>query len=453
MKKILLLGAGKSAAQLITYLLQEAPQRGWELVVADAQAQALEEQKNKYKGLSTRLLDVSDEQQLHKMLADSELVISLLPASMHPQVAVHALETNTHMLTASYATEEIQQFSADFQKKGLILFMEMGLDPGIDHLIAMKLLDHIRSKGHTIHSFASYAGALLADRENKETNGEANPWNYKFAWSPSQIVRAGNEGAQFLQEGELKLLPYHQLFKRIERVEVPSHGMLECYFNRNAIPYKKIYQLDTVHTLLRGTLRPVGFCAAWHALVRLGVTDPCLSLFGLEKMTHRDFTNSFLHYHPTDSVELKLAHHLRLDREDDVMNRLDWLGLLDKTPIHMGCDEAMVVDILQHIMEKRWKMKPEDKDKVLLWEKVGFSDARTGALRHKQAYLSCIGSTSTHTAIAKTVGLALGIGAKLILTGALKKTKGLRLPVEKDIYEPALEELARLGIQYTEAEL
>lgn len=447
MKHVLLLGAGKTAPYLIEYLLKKGQKSGWQLHIADQNLETVADLSKSYPQAQVFSLDVQDDFSRRRAISQMDLVISLLPTKFHLCVAVDAAATGIDMLTASYAKADLSALNKAFADKGRLLLMEMGLDPGIDHMIAAKIIQQVQEQGHKIHSFEAFTGALLAPNSYED-----NPWQYKFTWSPAQIMRAGQEGAQFIQEGALKFIPYHQVFRRIERIHIPGQGYFEGYGNRDSISYRETYGLQHIPTLYRGTLRPLGFCAAWNALMRIGATDSKYEITHLENMTHRDFFNTFLMHHPTDSVELKFAHYMRLDMHAEVIEKIKWLGLFEHTPIGMQ-GSATAIDILQHIIHKKWQMRPQDQDKVLLWEKTRFTDAETGRLRELQAYLSCTGENAARTAIAKTVGLTLGIAAGLVLEGKLKSLQGLQLPTQAQIYTPVLKELANYGITHQEEEV
>ena len=447
MKNILLLGAGKAAPYLIKYLLKEGKRHRWQLRVADrvsTTAAALLQDHSEAEAIS---LDITDSVARERAISESDLVISLLPATFHLLVAEHALAAGVHMLTASYAKEDLRKLDKAFASKDLLLLMEMGLDPGIDHMIAMKIIHRIRKKGHSLRSFEAFTGALLDPSCDSK-----NLWQYKFSWSPQQVLRAGQEGAQFLQEGAIKFIPYQHIFRRIRRIHIPQKGYFEGYGNRDSLSYREIYDLGNISSLYRGTLRPLGFCEAWHAMVQLGLTDTSYSISNLEHMSHREFLNTFLMHHPTDSVELKLAHYLRLDLYSEVMDKLRWLGLFDATPIGMR-GSATAIEVLQHIISKKWQMQPTDRDQIVLWERVLFTEVETGRLRERQAYFVCRGENADRTAISKTVGLTLGIVTRLLLEHKLKSLKGLQLPIKPEIYNPVLEELITYGLSYQEEEV
>jgi len=317
------------------------------------------------------------------------------------------------------------------------------LDPGIDHLSAMKLLDEIRDKGSEIRCFESFTGGLIAPESDN------NPWGYKFTWNPRNVVLAGQGGVvRFRHGGRFKYIPYHKLFQRTEVITVDDFGKFEGYANRDSLKYREVYNLEDVPTIYRGTLRRPGFCRAWNILVQLGATDDSYVLEDSAKLTYRQFINSFLKYNPHDSVELKLRAYLRLEDGDPAMELIAWLGLFENDVI--GLERATPAQILQKRMEEKMSLDPGDKDMIVMWHKVGFEDG--GGKREFNSSLVVTGDDQTHTAMSKTVGLPIGIAAKNILNGNIK-LRGALLPIEKEIYEPVLKELESFGIAFTEKEV
>lgn len=318
----------------------------------------------------------------------------------------------------------------------------MGLDPGIDHMSAMKVINTIKEAGHELLSFESFTGGLVAPESDN------NPWHYKLTWNPLHVVMAGKEGpAKFIQEGKYKYIPYNRLFRRTEIIEIEKYGMFEAYANRDSLKYIEMYQLQGVPTVYRGTLRRPGFCRAWNVFVQLGATNDSYFMEGLERMTNREFINSFLYYHPSDSVELKLYYDQHIDQDSDIIAKLRWLGLFDNTLI--GLKKATPAKVLEHILKQKWQLDPSDRDMTVMWHKFIYNDQLTGEKIQRYSSLVVIGENQVYTAMSKTVGLPLGIAAKLILTGKIKLI-GMFIPTIKEIYEPILSELQQHGITFTE---
>ena len=441
MKNILVIGAGRSAIYLIEYLLEHAEAHNWHITLADAnEALAKKRVGNSTRGTALQF-DANDAARRIELITDADIVVSMLPAFMHYQVAQDCLALKKNLVTPSYITPEMRNLDAEVAKEGLLFLNELGVDPGIDHMSAMRVLDKIRKSGE-ITCFESFTGGLVAPESDN------NPWNYKFTWNPRNVVLAGQGGAvKFRQNGKYKYIPYHKLFRRTEVIDIEGYGRFEGYANRDSLNYRQVYDLKDIPTIYRGTLRRFGFCRAWDVFVQLGMTDDTYVMENSEHMTHRDFTNSFLAYNPTDSVELKLMHYMKLDQDSEIIEKLKWLGIFDNTPV--GLKNATPAQILQSILEKKWSLDPDDKDMLVMWHK--FQYKKDGQEYEINSSMVALGEDQEHTAMAKTVGLPLGIAVKMILTGNITST-GVKLPIEKDIYDPILDELEKCGISFTERE-
>ena len=441
MKNILVLGAGRSASSLISYLLGQSAQESWQVTVGDyALAMAEDKVKGHPHGRAIPF-DINDETQRLAAVREADIVISMLPARFHIHVAKVCLGLGVPLVTASYVSPEMKALDSLAKEKGVILLNECGLDPGIDHMSAMKVIDQIRAEGHELVGFETFTGGLLAPTE------EENPWEYKFTWNPRNVVLAGQGIVKFIQEGTFKFIPYHRLFRRTELVHIPGHGYFEGYANRDSLKYLDVYGLEGIRTLFRGTFRRPGFCKSWDVFVQLGATDDSYLLEGVGQMTHRQFINSFLSYNPKDSVELKLAHYLQLDIDGPEMYRLKWLGLFEDEPV--GLEKGTPAQVLEHILKKKWSLSPEDRDMVVMWHKFDFLDA--GKARQIQSTMVAIGDNEIDTAMSKTVGLPVGIAAKMILKGEIQLS-GVHIPNQKAIYGPILDALSGMGIELNEKE-
>lgn len=440
-KSILVLGAGRSSSALIGYLIAYSKKHDLVITVGDVSLEAAQERVgNLAKAIHFDIMDVNSSR---SAIQSADVIISMIPASLHPQVARICLSLNKHLLTASYVSEEMKSFHEEAVGKNLLFLNECGLDPGIDHMSAMQLIDGIKEKGGELLSFESFTGGLIAPETDPE-----NPWRYKFTWNPRNVVMAGQGTAKFLQEGQFKFIPYQQLFKRITSVSVPGYGAFEGYANRDSLKYRESYGLKHIQTMLRGTLRNKGYCNAWNVLVQLGCTDDTYPMEGLTSMKHRDFINSFLEFDPHLSIEEKITQQFNLKKDGPEFQRLSWSGFFTKEPI--GLAKGTPAQVLEHILNKKWKLNPDDKDFVVMWHRFVFN--LEGRKKEIQASLVAKGDDSTNTAMAKTVGLPLAIAAKLLLENKIK-TRGVVIPTTKDFYEPILEELKALGIELTEREV
>lgn len=443
MKNILLVGAGRSTYSLVKYLKKHAPTEDWQVTVADRDESLARERCGGEPRFEALALDVQNEQARREALQGKSLVISMLPAHMHVPLATDCIERGIHLVTASYISKKMKKLDDAAKAAGSILINEIGVDPGIDHLSAMQVLDELREVGAEINLFESFTGGLVAPKYDD------NPWHYKFTWNPRNVVLAGAGGAvKFIQEGQYKYIPYHQLFRRTEVIEIDHYGFFEGYANRDSLKYRDVYNLQDIPTIYRGTLRRPGFCRAWDVFVKLGMTDDSYRLEGTEKMTYRQFTNLFLAYNPHDSVELKLMHYLNIPQDSELMDKLIWLGIFEDTPI--GLTDATPAQVLQKILEQKWSLGPEEKDMIVMYHKFGYR--LEGELKMKESSMVTIGKNQQETAMAITVGLPVGIATHQVLAGNIK-TPGVQIPISREIYQPMLAELAEEGIVFDEKEV
>ncbi len=441
MKKILILGAGRSAAALIAYLNEKGKQHDWQIRVVDASPNITKQYAMKYGQVQASQLDVLDTQARETLIQSSDLVISMLPASFHIHVAKSCIKLKKHLLTASYVDDEVQQLEDDIKQQGLIFLYECGLDPGIDHMSAMQMIDRIRHQGGHVTSFQSFCGGLMAP------GSDDNPWKYKFTWNPRNVVLAGKGGtAQYIYQGIYKNIPHHQLFKRLTMIEIPGYGDFESYPNRDSLKYKALYGLHRADTILRGTLRRPGFCAAWHAFVLLGLTDDSYQVRNVEHMTYAEFTRSYLPYSKDDLIT-NFSRYIGVDISSEVMQRIRWLGILDEKLI--GLKNATPAQVMQQLLESKWKVGQEDQDMIVMQHQLEYQ--LEGELKKITSSLVTIGEMSDLSGMAKTVGYPLGIVAKLILQDKINQ-RGLMIPVHPEIYAPVLEELSEKGIKFIEEE-
>ena len=445
--RILLLGAGRSASALIDYLLAHAPAEKWFLTVADAQPAHLALVLAAHSEYTRPVaFDVHDAAQLDELVSQADLVISMLPAAFHPVVARACLRHRRHLATASYVSPEIRALHAEAAAAGLVFLMECGLDPGLDHMSAVQTINALRSVGAQITSFKSYCGGLVAP----ESEG-ANPWRYKFSWNPRNVVLAGQGGpAQYLENGELKAIPYSELFARAEVLAVPGHGHFEGYANRDSLGYRDTYGLADVQTMLRGTLRRPGYCGAWQVLVALGFTDDTQKLDNAATLTWQALVASRLPQ-PAAPAEAatQLAAQLHLDPHGPELTRLAWLELFTARPV--GLANATAAQLLEHLLVEKWALGPHDRDQVVMQHQFDYE--LYGEARRRTASLVVTGRDATHTAMAQTVGLPLGMAVRWLLRGEVAG-RGVVIPTTPDLYEPILAELAAdYGIDFQEEDV
>jgi len=441
MRKILLIGAGRSSSSLITYLLQKSFSENLYITIGDVSLELAKSILQNHKNGTAIALDIFNDEERQQAIKNSDIVISMLPAHLHLNVAKDCLAFGKSMVTASYISNEMKALNEEAIKKNLIFMNEIGLDPGIDHMSAMKVLDSIRDKGGKMLLFESFTGGLVAPE------CDDNLWNYKFTWNPRNVVLAGQGGAaKFLQEGKYKYIPYHKLFRRTEILTIDGYGKFEGYANRDSLKYKSIYGLDDILTLYRGTIRRVGYSRAWNIFVQLGMTDDSYTIEDSEQMSYRDFTNSFLAYNPNDSVELKLRHYLKIDQDDIIWEKLLELDIFNPTK-KVKLVNATPAQILEKILKDSWTLKEDDKDMIVMQHLFGYE--LNGEKHQIESSMVCIGDNQTYTAMAKTVGLPVAIATLKILNGEIT-TPGVQIPITKEVYKPILKELEENGIIFKE---
>jgi saccharopine dehydrogenase-like NADP-dependent oxidoreductase len=441
MRHILVIGAGRSASSLIKYLLDHSEKEQLHITIGDLSIELAQQKTNNHKNATAIAFDVHNEEQRKIEIQKANIVISMLPAHLHIEVVKDCVIYKKHMVTASYISPAMQELDEIAKANQLIFMNEIGLDPGIDHMSAMKIMDEIRAKGGKIILFESFCGGLVAPES------DTNLWNYKFSWNPRNVVLAGQGGsAKFIQEGTYKYIPYHKLFRRTEFLEVEGFGRFEAYANRDSLKYREVYGLQNAETCYRGTIRRVGFSKAWDVFVQLGMTDDTYIIDDSENMSNRDFVNLFLPYHPTDSIEIKFRHQLKIDQDDVIWDKLMELDLFSKSVVP-GLKNATPAQMLEIILSYKWTLQPEDKDMIVMYHKIGYEI--NGEQKQIDATMVCLGEDQTYTAMAKTVGLPVAIAALKILNGEIQKT-GVQLPIAKEVYLPILAELEKYGVVFKE---
>jgi len=421
MKRIALFGAGKSATCLIDYLTAICTEKNWILTIADADGEALQKKLSPSPFVSPVQIHVENSEERSLLIKNADLVISLLPPALHILIAKDCVFNHKNLLTASYVDEEIRKLAPAVNEKKLLFLCEMGLDPGIDHMSAMQIIHKIRQKGAIIDSFLSHTGGLVAPESDD------NPWHYKISWNPANVVKAGSSGAVYKQDGKIKKLSYETLFENTGMAEINPVGRFAWYPNRDSLGYIPVYGLESVRSFIRTTLRHPDFCFGWKNLVKSGLTDDTNLIPNFTK-TISDWSRPIL-----DFV--------------DGSNRYlyEQLGLFQNEPLPAGARTS--AKILQTLIEKNWKMKEADKDMILMLHEFEYLlDNKRHTLRSS---LVVKGENALRTAMARTVGLPLGIAAKLILEDRIN-VSGLHIPIIREIYEPVLEELSMKGIRLRE---
>jgi len=423
-------------------MLEHSEKNQWKVKLGDISIDLARSKIKNHLNGEAFFFNVDDKNLLVSEVKKANIVISMLPARFHFRVAQECVRYGINYISASYVSPELEGLDKAAKEKGVLLLNEIGVDPGIDHMSAMQIINRLRESGDKLIAFESATGGLVTPGYDN------NPWRYKFTWNPRNVVLAGSEGARFLHNGKYKYIPYHKLFKRYEIIDVPGFGQFEVYPNRDSLHYRNTYDLHDLSTLFRGTIRRPGFCDAWDILVELGATDDSYIMEDTENMSYRDFTNSFLAYNMVDPVEQKVADYLNIPPDSEMMHRLSWLGLFDDTKI--GIPDLTPAQILQHILEQKWQMEDNDKDMIIMQHQFDF--IRLGNHRKLFSTLVVSGENKLNTAMSKTVGLPIAIAAKLILEGKINLT-GVHIPVHQEIYEPVLNELGEYGIKFEEKEI
>jgi len=444
MRKLLIVGAGKSTSSLVRFLSEKLEAEKLHITIADKNFKQAQKIAEISEHLNAVELDIFKKEDREKAVKQADIVISMLPARFHIEVAKDCLKFGKNMVTASYVSEDMQALDEEVKAKGLTFMNEIGVDPGVDHMSAMQVIDRIKNQGGKMLMFESFTGGLVAPESDD------NLWHYKFTWNPRNVVVAGQGGAaKFIQEGKYKYIPYQRLFRRTEFLKVPGYGKFEGIANRNSLQYRDIYGLENIPTLYRGTLRRVGYSKAWNVFVQLGMTEDTYIMENTKNMSYREFVNSFLPYSPTDSVELKLRHNLKIDQDDLIWEKLLELDLFNPDK-KIELEVATPAQALQKILEDKWTLQPEDKDMIVMYHKFGYE--LNGKKKQIDSTMVSIGEDQTYTAMAKTVGLPVGMATLKILNGEITR-KGVLRPIYPDIYTPILKDLEEYDIQFNEQDV
>jgi saccharopine dehydrogenase (NADP+, L-glutamate forming) len=423
-KTILLLGAGKSATVLIDYLIETVKENKWKFIIADANKEQILAKTNHSPFAEAVALDVTNDDDRAALIERAHVVISMMPPSLHFLVAKDCVEYRKHLLTASYLDNKIKSLQQEIQQKKLLFLCEMGLDPGIDHMSAMKMIETIKADGGTISSFKSHCGGLVAPESDD------NPWHYKISWNPRNVVLAGKAGAEYELDEQVIHQGYETLFADCDEVNVDGLQKLAFYPNRDSLSYIPVYRLETAKTFVRTTLRYPAYCKGWKAIVAANLANETdqLETAGL---SFKKWASSIAPF---------------VNEENKVM--LEFLGLFDDALVPAAAKTS--ADVLQYLLETKLMMQPADKDMIVMLHEIGYTTA-SGESKHIESSLVVKGEDSLRTAMAKTVGLPLGIAAKLILNDTIKLT-GVHIPITREIYEPVLTELENFGVIFKEIE-
>lgn len=434
---VLILGAGRSSIFLIEHLLQEAEKLNISVVVADSNLEAALLKTKQHPLAQAVELQNGDIEGLKNLIRNAHLVISLLPASEHVTIAKICLEFRKNMLTASYANSEMYALHQKAIENGVTIMMECGLDPGIDHMSAMKIIHQLKNEGAEITAFQSFCGGLVSPESDD------NPFHYKISWAPQNVVLAGQGGnSVYRKHGEQISVPYHELFSHTNTLQIPNFGNLEAYPNRNSLQYEHIYELEGIPTMLRGTLRYPDFCEAWQLLVKLFYTNNWWDISQLHPLTFLELTE---HLTTTELTKEKLATHLSQTIDSKSFKAIKWLGIIDD--ILITKEAKTPAQALQYLLENKLKLQENDKDLVVMHHIFDYK--MEGKENKKTSTMILKGENKTYTAMAKTVGLPLAIVAKKFIKH-MEFDYGVQLPISPTLYLPVLKELEKEGVRFVE---
>jgi saccharopine dehydrogenase-like NADP-dependent oxidoreductase len=431
--QILVLGAGKSATSLIEYLQKKAVENNWYIVLADGDKNVAENKWNNAENGHAIGFNIEDGVLRNEYIKEATVVVSMLPAYLHFLVAKDCLQLFKPLFTASYVDEQMQSLAAEAAEKKVLFLCEMGLDPGIDHMSAMELIHRIQNIGGKITSFKSHCGGLIAPESDN------NPWHYKISWNPRNIILAGKAGALFLEENNEKQLAYEQLFHQAPKIQVPTIGALSYYPNRNSLSYIGTYSLNGVENFMRTTLRHPDFCKGWDAIIQLGLTSETPIILN-----------------ENETVKSWFKMHLKMNKLEELYAQLLKDQTLNKQFSFIGLEEDMLIpkmqlssnaNILQWILEQKWKLDPSDKDMVVMMHEIEYT--LNNELHLIQSSLVLKGRDSKYTAMAATVGLPLAMGVCAYLKGEISLS-GVQIPIHPSIYQPILKSLTAEGIAFHE---
>ncbi len=440
MKKILVIGAGLSSSYLIKYLLANAKKENWQVTIADQSIDLAKQKIGSSKQGIALAFNINNQNEREEAIKNTDLVVSLLPPTLHIIAAHDCIKFKKNLVTASYVTPPMQSLNEAALKANVLFLNEIGLDPGIDHLSAMEMIHKIQKDGGNITSFKSFCGGLVAPEF------DTNPWNYKFTWNPRNVILAGQATAQYLENGLIKFIPPNRIFEQTASVNIANYGVFEMYANRDSLSYIEPYGLQKATSVIRGTLRKKGFSQSWNLLVKLGLTDDSFCIHNSNVLTYRDLVASFLSGANHGNVEEVFCAFFNISKASKDFKRVKWLGLFTNEMI--GLENATPAQILQYLLQQKWLLEKTDLDMIVMKHEIAFE------LNNKKQKINSTlvvkGEDKTYTAMAKTVGLPMAIACKLILQNKIK-AKGVQIPITAEFYKPILAELAKNGIEFIEA--
>jgi saccharopine dehydrogenase-like NADP-dependent oxidoreductase len=438
MQTILVAGAGKSSIYLIHYLLSHAPRHKWKVIVADGSAEAIAEKINGHSSAEMAVIDITNEAQRAPLVQQADIVISLMPPHLHIHLAKDCLQYKKNLITSSYISPEMKEMDKAVKEAGLMFMCEMGLDPGIDHMTANQIIHSIQRVAASITSFKSYCGGLVAPESDN------NPWNYKFSWNPKNIITAGFGGAKYLQNGKHVDVPYEKIFDNNKKIKVDGLGSLAYYPNRDSLRYLDLYDVPEIKTFIRATLRYPNFCKGWQAIINMGLTND-QDTFNTDGYTYAKWMENKSAYHNGVTLAEHVAKQYNIG-DPKVMAMLEWLGLFDNE--HLAAGNLSSADLLLQLLLKKWEMAPTEKDMVVMQHEVEYM--HRGRKIQLTSSMVITGENREYSAMAKTVGLPMGVLARMVLNKKVSIPTGVLIPNMPSIYRPVLTELSHHGINFKE---
>jgi len=433
MKNVLVLGAGLVSRPLVEYLLKKE----FRVKVASRTVSKAEALVKGHKNGSAEALNVKDESNLENLIQNCDLAISLVPYTYHVQIARLCIKHKKQMVTTSYVSKQMKQLDDDAKKAGICILNEIGLDPGIDHMSAMRIIHDMENKNGKVISFKSYCGGLPAMQSNNY------PFGYKFSWSPRGVVMAGKNSGQYLEDGKIVFIPSSDLFKHYQIIDIEGVGSLEAYTNRNALPYKDLYGLKDAQTVFRGTLRNVGWCYTMKKARELGLFDD-EERADMKDLTWSQLVTRLIEKDESADIIEDTARYLGLEKHSTVMKKFEWLGLFTNTTIP---DENNVMDVFGALLQERLKMAEGDLDLIVLYHR--FIADYDNSKELITSTLIETGIPNGDSAMSRTVSLPAAIAAAFILEKKIDMP-GVHIPVAPEIYNPVLDELEKMGLKFTE---
>jgi saccharopine dehydrogenase-like NADP-dependent oxidoreductase len=443
MKQILVLGAGKSAPYMISYLLNHAEKHDWFVTVGDKDINLAQKAIGRHPRGDAISFDINDAEMRLTQIQRSDVVINFLPPIFQYLIALGCITHGKHMITASYQDERMRDLDPDARRKGILILNEMGLDPGIDHMSAMSLIDSIKNDGGRVNSFKSYGSGLPAPECS------TNPLRYVITWNPRNVVMAGEYGAQYMYKDKIKILPAHEVFQRTWTVNLEGVGTMEAYPNRDSLKYMSLFGIEDVHTMIRGTLRYPGWSETWLQIVRLGLPNEVLHIPNLQKWTYRQLIEMFLPLHEVGAdLEQRVANFLGINPTGKIMENLRWLGLFNDEPIL--CEGDTAADVLVDMLIRKLPLSEDARDMVAIVHEIEteYPEQNIKYARITSTFVE-YGEPGGYTAISKTVGLPSAIATRLLLSDQIP-LNGCHIPTHPAIYTRVLEELKDLGFVFKE---